>query len=522
MSELQALRTQLGKAKAEMDAALVAAEQATDAKQAFLANMSHEIRTPITAIVGYADMLLEAEQSPAERQECVQTIRRNARHLLELINDLLDLASLEAGRLRSEPEQCNLPHVASEIMSLMRPRALEKKLQLELFFDGGVPRFVVTDMLRLKQVLINLVGNAIKFTPQGGIVLRVVCVADTEGQWLDFEVSDTGVGMSAEQVAVLFRPFGQGDNSLTRRFGGTGLGLALCQRCAELLGGRVTVRSELGKGSIFCLRVPSGNLAGSEMLHGVCESIVPIPAEALSASPIQLHGRILLAEDGADNQRLIATLLRKAGADVAVVGNGRLAVERASREPFDLILMDMQMPELDGYDATRQLRASGMRLPIIALTAHAMKGDREKCLQAGCSEYLTKPIDKQHFLATVGGFLGPAVQALEPLRSRFAGDPDMKEVVEEFVRELPRQVVQLQSLLEQENLEGLRVAAHQLKGAGGGYGFDALTESAALTERAIKENASLAVVTADVQRLMDLIRRVDSYDEKREEHDSLK
>jgi len=396
------------------------AEAASRAKSDFLANMSHEIRTPMTAILGYSERLLEPDLDPAERREAIDAIRRNGDHLMQIINDILDISKIEAGRMEIEHMQCSPSRIVEEVRSLMLPRAQAKGLEFQVEACGPVPEHVRTDPTRLRQILINLVGNAIKFTEQGRIALRLGLEPDAArpgryAQLLRFEVEDTGIGMTPEQLQRIFEPFTQGDESMTRRFGGTGLGLAITKRLCEMLGGRIEAHSELGRGSRFRLTIATGPLEGVRLIQpdrfgrGVDAQQIP-DAQRKTPRPA-LQGRVLLAEDGLDNQRLISAMLRRAGLEVSVVENGKQAVEaalQARREgrPFDVILMDMQMPVQDGYSATSELRRAGYDLPILALTAHAMATDRQKCLNAGCDDFATKPIRRDELIALVERYLG--------------------------------------------------------------------------------------------------------------------
>jgi signal transduction histidine kinase/ActR/RegA family two-component response regulator len=387
------------------------AEAASRAKSEFLANMSHEIRTPMTAILGYAELLQSPNQPLEERIDCVSTIRRNGEHLLSIINNILDLSKIEAERLTIEQVKCSPAQIVGEVAALMRVRAATKKLPLDVGYVFPIPVTIQTDPLRLRQILINLVGNAVKFTEKGGVRISVHCDPPTMASpRMYFEVRDTGIGMTPQQLAQLFQPFKQVDTSMTRKFGGTGLGLVICQRLARLMGGDLDVNSEAGKGSRFVLSIPTGSLQGVEMADNVREAMIKPdeapPADEKASSQALLHTKILLAEDGPDNQRLICFHLKRAGATVIVAPDGQSACEQfqsaeAAGKPFDLVLMDMQMPVLDGYGATIQLRSRGVRCPIVALTAHAMVGDREKCLNAGCNDYLSKPIDRQKLIDTI-------------------------------------------------------------------------------------------------------------------------
>ncbi|MDX1968163.1 MAG: ATP-binding protein [Planctomycetaceae bacterium] len=386
------------------------AESGSRAKSEFLANMSHEIRTPMTAILGFTDVLLEeaGEALPAETP--LRTIRRNAEYLLELLNDVLDLSKIEARHLEVEHVRCSPRQIAADVINLMNVRVRDRNLQLVCDVDDSFPDSVVTDPTRVKQILVNLVGNAIKFTEQGTVSVRLSLEpaevpSEPVTHNLVLRVTDTGIGMSAEQISRLFRPFSQADSSTTRKFGGTGLGLTICKAFIEMLNGQIRVTSQPGQGSTFAVILPAIDVqhrfpsVEANAASAILQNLASAPVTRLPAG-----SRVLLAEDGLDNQRLVTFILNKAGAEVVVVGNGREAVDEALRAsvtdcPFDAILMDMQMPVLDGYEATRQLRTAGYVGPIIALTAHAMSGDREKCLAAGCSDYARKPIQRWELVA---------------------------------------------------------------------------------------------------------------------------
>jgi len=410
MAELSATADELSARELDLREAKRLAEAANRAKSDFLANMSHEIRTPMTAILGYADLLVDSAQTPTERGECVQIIRRNGTHLLTLINDILDISKIEAGGMTFEMTPCNPLALVESVFSLMNVRAKEKSIQLRIERMGDIPN-VMTDRMRLRQVLVNLVGNAIKFTAVGQVTIRLSAEPGVSPgrSTIRIEVMDTGIGMSPDEVKRLFKPFSQADTSTTRRYGGTGVGLVISQRLVTALGGTLTVTSESGRGTIMTvsLDMPLSMIAAEDEA-GSSETT---EAAALPEIPGLRAERILLAEDGVDNQRLIGLHLRKAGAEVTIVENGRLAVEAVLQsvsegKPFGLVLMDMQMPELDGYGATAALRRQGWSGPIVALTAHAMNGDRERCMQAGCDDYLTKPASKADLLRTCARWLG--------------------------------------------------------------------------------------------------------------------
>jgi len=395
----------------------VAARAATDAKTEFLANMSHEIRTPMAAVLGFADVLGENVEG-AENIEAIETIKRNGDYLLNIINDILDLSKIEAGKMDVERIHCSPRQVMDDVMELLRPRAQAKNIRLDVKYDALLPEMIQSDPTRLRQILINIIGNAVKFTELGSVKLSA-SVVDAAGPtpMIRFAVSDTGIGMNEAQLENLFRPFSQADNSTTRRFGGTGLGLTISRRLAEMLGGDITVSSSPGWGSVFSVTIATGSLDGVKFID--C-SIPPAPLPTETKDDKQplsgLEGRILLAEDGPDNQRLISFVLKKAGFEVTLVENGELAVKCATKavgdgKPFAVILMDMQMPVLDGYSATRQLRSAGYERPIIALTAHAMASDRKACLDAGCDDYQTKPIARKQLISMVASYVGASTKA---------------------------------------------------------------------------------------------------------------
>jgi len=401
-------------------------EQASRLKSEFLANVSHEIRTPMTAILGFADLLRDRLTAP-EDIETVATIQRNGEYLLEIINDILDLSKIEAGSLDVEERPCSPRAVVHEVAELMRPRCEAKGLWLDVAIDEAIPAEVQSDALRLRQILVNLVGNAVKFTEQGGVRISVrIEPCETTTWCLHFDVVDSGIGISAERLKALFQPFSQLDTSMTRRFGGTGLGLAISRRLAQLLGGDIGVQSVPGQGSTFSLILATSKRPSPALPIGIASddsypASQPAEASAWKADdrPVQpanrnLSGRFLLAEDGLDNQRLLSLILRGAGVELTIVDNGRSAVEEAMKPteaPYDLVLMDMHMPQLDGYEATSQLRRLGYRGPILAVTAHAMTGDRQRCLDAGCDDVVTKPFDRHRLLQTISECLEAGLRA---------------------------------------------------------------------------------------------------------------
>ncbi|MBL0940087.1 MAG: response regulator [Gemmatimonadaceae bacterium] len=514
------------------------AEAASQSKSEFLANMSHEIRTPLTAILGYTDLLRdEARQSGATADQlgAMDTIRRAGEHLLTVINDILDISKIEAGRLAVETLPTDLPAVLLDVESLMRARAAQKGVSLECRLMSPVPTRVLSDPTRLRQILMNLVGNAAKFTDRGRVLIEAGVETNGKGETLVVAVDDTGPGMTEEQVAHLFQPFMQADTSVTRRFGGTGLGLTISRRLAQLMGGDVELtQTALGRGSRFEVRLPLTEAEGSARVTRL--GARPVTPMAVPTA-VTLRGHILLAEDGEDNQRLISLLLRAAGAQVTVVRHGREALEaidwaRQGGAPFDALVTDMQMPEMDGYTLARTLRNEGNTIPVIALTAHAMAEDRQRCLDAGCDDYASKPIDRAALLATVARWL-PADNDVFPqvttptasiesdtpqqnaagnaqeqtvdtaptvLISELANDPDLGEVVRVFAEALPDRVAALVHAVRTNDLSETARQAHQLKGAAGSYGFPVISTLARTFETHTRAG-DLAAAHVTLERL---------------------
>jgi PAS domain S-box-containing protein len=516
--------TEQKRAEAMLTKAIADAQTATRSKDEFLANMSHEIRTPLTAILGFADLLADSQLPGEEQQNWLQTIRRNGQHLLSLINDILDLSKIDARKMTLSMSQCNISQVLCDVVEMMRFRAEERGVKLSLQSASPLPQTILADEVRLRQVLVNLVGNAVKFTEKGSV--RVVAtllpsrkVGDSA---LKIDVIDTGPGMTPQQLQRLGEPFYQTDTSSSRRYPGTGLGLAITKRLIEIMQGELDIDSRLGQGSTFSVTVQTGPLDGVEMVAHHTQVPSPVPVHNRADRTLALKGlRVLLAEDGVDNQRLIGIILKNAGADVAVASNGRIAVELAHKQEFDVILMDMQMPEMDGYQATRHLRDTGNSCPIIALTAHAMSGDRQKCLDAGCTDYAAKPVDREVLVATVARWgrktqsvaaapapgaqeaptAGEQTPAAQAIRSHYADDPDLVGLVVEFARKLGGRLAAMRELLKANCLDELRMKAHQLKGAGSGYGYPDLTNLGKTLEQQVAsgdvEGAGLTLAQLD-------------------------
>ncbi len=527
--ETDRVNQELAVAVAQAEEMAQAADAANEAKSQFLANMSHEIRTPMTAILGFTDQMQSPDSSTEDHAEYIEVIRRNGQHLLELINNILDLSKVESGKVELELIQHSTAATVAEVASTMRVRANQKSVELSVEYATPIPETVRTDPARLRQALVNLIGNAVKFTSHGEVKVVVsFCEHDSdEANVLRIDVVDTGIGIPTGKMDALFDPFVQADSSATRVYGGTGLGLAITKNIAALLGGDLSAQSVLGEGSRFTLTIPADCPDGTRMLNHPSEAgeSVHAPSLAQHDDSEPLAGmRILLAEDGPDNQLLISAVLAKAGAKVEIAGNGKIAVQKVRTEGesgFDVILMDMQMPEIDGYHATRILRQDGVDCPIIALTAHAMNGDREKCIAAGCTDYSSKPIDREGLIATIASHVvtarckgsggvcesRPCDDHHEIIVSSSCGDPELAEIIGQFVGKLPTQITAMAKALANNDYDELRIFAHRLKGSGGGYGYARLTEAARTMEDAAKTSDTEAATLAlsKLRKLVDAV-----------------
>ncbi|MEM7473565.1 MAG: ATP-binding protein [Planctomycetota bacterium] len=510
--------TQLEESRTQLREARDAADAASQAKSDFLANMSHEIRTPMNAILGFTDVLRRGmEDNPDQRIEYLNTIHSSGNHLIELINDILDLSKVEAGKLELEIREFSLPMLLHETIHVLSARAKEKGISLNYEVVGSIPQNAESDSMRLRQVLINLIGNAIKFTEKGGVKLRCGFDNDT----LEFHVIDSGIGMTDEQCSKIFEAFSQADTSVTRKFGGTGLGLSISKKFVEAMDGEIRAESKIGVGSNFIVRIPLVVSNPTQLLDQTgCLNLVKAQSKSSGSSKMRKlnTGTVLVVDDGETNRSIVSLVLRKHGIRVLEAANGQEAIQRIESEPtIDVVLMDMQMPVMDGYTATQLLRQGGSSLPIIALTGNAMQGDRQKCHDAGCTAFLQKPIQIDELVKLLGvhlGFseeyLGSSNKRLPSQKEKKAAEPSAKpqtvpkldawtttlpmddeefrKIVEKFVEDLPARVDQMTQMLHEQDFEGLKSQGHWLKGAAGTVGLGKLTAPAKQLEKSASEN----------------------------------
>ncbi|MHC5002521.1 MAG: PAS domain S-box protein [Planctomycetota bacterium] len=498
----------------QLEAALRDAEAANQAKDAFLAHMSHELRTPLTAVLGFAEILERGTSTSSSAESLIAQIRANGRHLLGIINDLLDLSRIEADKIEPQLARADLRQLLTRAVRMLQPMADNKRLPVRLRVVGNVPASLTTDEPRVLQILTNLLSNAVKYTEAG----HVEFVASCEGSTLRLCVNDTGVGIAAERLSSIFEPF-ERDNSDPRRQG-TGLGLPICRRLAALLGGRISCRSTLGVGSSFALELPAvpeapwlerGEIAvGQEAGDGGNRS---------HDTTGQLAGlRVLLVEDCKQNRDVIEFFLQEQGALISCCSDGEAALERMGKAPdeIDLVLMDMRMPRMDGYAATRAARQAGFCKPIIAITAHGLAQDRDRCFAAGCDEYVTKPIDSRRLVevcrrlaadvrpAISGDAPGPPVSTVSRPGGLAAGK--LMSLIDEYLAALPSYGASIEEAFASGAIDEICIIAHRLAGSAGSYGLPELSSVARCCEQAIRQGAEPSEIERRVGELLDEVR----------------
>jgi signal transduction histidine kinase/CheY-like chemotaxis protein len=468
----------------------------------FLARMSHEIRTPITSIIGFAEVLLDRELRNDEREKAAGTILRNSTFLLSLVDDVLDFSRIEAGGLPLNIEMVSLPMILAYVYELLNPRAVSKGLRLLIEPMFPLPVNIVTDAIRLEQILLNLAGNAIKFSFEGDV--RITVHFEPEANKLIFRVKDNGIGIDSSRIPRLFDPFVQADNTIRRDFGGSGLGLAICRSLTEALGGEISARSDLGRGSEFAFMIDAGAVLDQELVYEFPEGAGADERGGTAAAHHVLpkfKGRVLVVEDVKDTQDLINFYLRRSGISCEVAPNGFVAVDLFQNSEFDLVLMDMHMPVMDGFATVEFLRNNGFTKPIVAFTASATEESRRRCLEVGCDSVLTKPFSRESLLRLLGTYLDwPKSETLESRIETIRTDPSYLMLVDRFRDGLPGKVKSLKDALRKKRFDKVKDLAHRLICAEM-FGFSEVSRLARTIEESALTGDSI-VIRDSIQKLV--------------------
>lgn len=466
--------------------------EATRIKSEFLAVMSHEIRTPLTSVIGFSEALAEKSVQAEERIRLAQTIVKNGKHLLKIINDILDISKIEANRMDFDITSFSPVELIADVEDVMKNQFMEKGIQFYVEYDFPLPNVICNDVLRIKQIILNLCSNALKFTKTGKVCIKIQC--DIDNEKIYFTVIDSGIGLTREQINKIFDAFTQADSSTTREYGGTGLGLSLSKQFAEKMGGTITVESLLGLGSQFCVSISTGKIDPQQLIVG--EPELPEKFENKKYQhdySYRVKGSLLIVEDNYDNRQLLSVFLSKIGADITFAEDGLEAISKALNKTYDLIFMDMQMPIMGGLEATKKLREANYTNPIIALTANAMKSDYDKCIEAGCDDFLTKPINKNEIFQAIYKYLEIEDLKVEDEKNVFnlfeKRGIKMRELVKKFVNELPGKIEKIEHFRNNNNWKGMKGELHQIKGIAASMGYPLATEIAAELEyEVMREN----------------------------------
>ncbi len=504
----------------ELERAMHGALNASQAKSEFLANMSHELRTPMNGLLGMLDLALDGGAIGAEQRDQLETAQRCAYSLLALLNDILDLSKIEAGKMLLEKIPFEPRAVVEDCVKSQAPKAMQKRIDLRFEALSGPLPALLGDPLRVRQIVANLLSNAIKFTDQGSVRVQLD-VSPPVDERVNFviQVTDTGPGIPRDKLASIFEKFTQADGSITRKYGGTGLGLAITRRLVEMHGGDVRVDSQIGRGSMFCVTLPLE-------IAPAATGVAPVAADArIEAAHAHASARLLVVEDNLVNQKVVLAILRRKGYRIDVANDGREALERLEATRYDLVLMDVQMPVLDGLEATRLIRREARwdSLPIIAMTAHAMNGDRERCLQAGMTGYISKPVQPAHLIATVERQLAAAERTPAPASITTATPLDriltdrlmqgdsvmMNDMLRLFIQIAPERLDRIETAAARGDLATLDHEVRRISVAADQLASSSLRECAHRIERA-SASGDLTQIQRDLESLRAAVRSLDT------------
>jgi signal transduction histidine kinase/AmiR/NasT family two-component response regulator/HPt (histidine-containing phosphotransfer) domain-containing protein len=562
--QLQDTNSKLIEVNKELAIALEKAERAERAKSEFLANMSHEIRTPMNSVIGFSDILFE-ENITKEQKEYIGFIRQSAKSLMQIINDILDFSKIEAGKLEIKAEECDINQILESIGSVFNIQAQEKGLKFKILLGDKLPSTIYTDSGRLRQCLVNIVNNAIKFTEKGYVHLTASSEDRNSQPHIRFDVEDTGIGIPLEMQQEVFKSFTQADGGTSRKYGGTGLGLAITKYLADLLGGEITLTSKEGKGSLFSLVIPVCMGMTRQPTLDVNNGY-PVSTGNEAKEPSELSGHILIAEDVETNRKLVNFLLKRMGLETTTVTDGKEAVQKALEHGYDLILMDIQMPCMNGYEATKALRKAGIQTPIIALTAYAMKGDDQKCIEAGCDDYLPKPVDRQQLLEKLRKFLPSKSQDLikevdsvqsqtnellklcdekpcnqsdskdnanaevnetiinlDHLINKLGDEKSVREIMPTYLEDNKKLFEKLTKAVKTDNTNEINRYAHAIKGTARNLGAERLSQTAEHLESAAKEGNTQIIrisyeeMKAEFEKLLTFLSKTDWVKDRKSE-----